>query len=185
MRIDDHMGIGFTGLASDARVLSNFMRSQALQSKLLFGRPLPVYRIVTQISDKAQANTMGYGSRPYGVGLLVIGYDQNGPHLFEFSPSGNFFEYAAMAIGARSQSAKTYLEKHLDEFASEGVDDLVLHGLRALKDTLQQEKELTAKNVSIGIVGKDSKFYIVDEEKAKAYLATLEAENPGAMDVDA
>jgi 20S proteasome alpha/beta subunit len=39
-----------------------------------------------------------------------------GPHLFEFSPSGNSFEYFAMSIGARSQSAKTYLEKEFESF---------------------------------------------------------------------
>lgn len=42
---------------------------------------------------------------------------ETGPHLFEFSPSGVTYEYYAMAIGARSQSAKTYLERHFEEFA--------------------------------------------------------------------
>jgi 20S proteasome subunit alpha 6 len=50
------------------------------------------------------------------VGFLVIGQDQSGPHLYEFSPSGNSYEYYAMSIGARSQSAKTYLEKHYKSF---------------------------------------------------------------------
>jgi len=66
---------------------------------------------------EAQVNTQEYGRRPYGVGFLVIGFDESGPHLFEFSPSGNSYEYYAMSIGARSQSAKTYLEKHYEEFA--------------------------------------------------------------------
>ena len=39
-----------------------------------------------------------------------------GPHLYEFSPAGNSFEYYAMSIGARSQSAKTYLEKEYLSF---------------------------------------------------------------------
>lgn len=67
---------------------------------------------------EAQVNTQEYGRRPYGVGFLVIGHDHSGPHLYEFSPSGTSFEYFAMSIGARSQSAKTYLEKHFEEFES-------------------------------------------------------------------
>ncbi len=67
--------------------------------------------------EEAQVNTQEYGRRPYGVGFLVIGEDQSGPHLYEFSPSGNSYEYYAMAIGARNQSAKTYLEKHYESFA--------------------------------------------------------------------
>lgn len=61
-------------------------------------------------------NTQEYGRRPYGVGFLVIGGDKTGPHLYEFSPSGNSYEYYAISIGARSQSAKTYLEKHYEKF---------------------------------------------------------------------
>ena len=42
--------------------------------------------------------------------------------MYEFAPSGNFNEFHAMAIGARSQSARTYLEKQVakDLFA-EGI----------------------------------------------------------------
>lgn len=50
-----------------------------------------------------------------------------------------------MAIGARSQSARTYLEKHLNEFATSSLDDLIKHALRALRDTLPNEIELTTK----------------------------------------
>ena len=53
-----------------------------------------------------------------------------------------------MAIGARSQSARTYLEKHLNEFPDCSVEDLVRHGLRALRDTLPNEVELTSKVIS-------------------------------------
>jgi 20S proteasome subunit alpha 6 len=65
---------------------------------------------------EAQVNTQEYGRRPYGVGFLVIGQDQGGPHLYEFAPTGTAYEYYAMSIGARSQSAKTYLEKHYEQF---------------------------------------------------------------------
>ena len=49
-----------------------------------------------------------------------------------------------MAIGARSQSARTYLEKHLDEFDCD-LEPLVAHGLRALRDTLPNEVDLSNK----------------------------------------
>lgn len=39
-----------------------------------------------------------YGKRPYGVGLLIVGYDQDGPHLFETSPSGDYYEYVVWII---------------------------------------------------------------------------------------
>jgi len=129
------------------------MKQQSLASKMTYGRAIPVERIVNQIGDRAQTNTQHYGKRPYGVGLLVGGVDEQGPHLFEFSPSGMTQEMLACAIGARSQMARTYLERHLEEFADCDRDELIKHALLALKESLAQDKELTIDNTSLGITG--------------------------------
>lgn len=120
---------------------------------MTYGRPIPIERIVDQIGDRAQTNTQNYSNRPYGVGLLVAGVDDTGPHLFEFQPSGMTQEMVACAIGARSQMARTYLERNLDSFHDCGREDLVTHGLKALKESLNQDKELTIENASVGVVG--------------------------------
>lgn len=129
------------------------MKQQSLASKLSYGRPIPTERIVNMIGDRAQSSTQHYGKRPYGVGLLIAGVDDLGPHLFEFSPSGNTQEMLACAIGARSQMARTYLERHLDKFADCSRDDLIKHGLLALKESLAQDKELTVDNTSLAVIG--------------------------------
>jgi len=182
-RIDDHVGIAIAGLTSDARVLSNFMRQQALASKMVFNRPVPVNRLVSAIADKAQVNTQEYGRRPYGVGFLVVGQDKNGPHLYEFQPTGNSYEYYAMSIGARSQSAKTYLEKHYQSFTDASIEELIQHGLHALRETLQQDKELNVNNTSIGILGPVSRhegkpivagaFRILENSAVEPFLKTM------------
>ncbi|KAI0016984.1 nucleophile aminohydrolase [Xylariomycetidae sp. FL0641] len=151
--IDEHCGLAIAGLTSDARVLSNFMKQQCLSQRLTYDRAMPLGSLVSLIGDKAQMNTQQYGRRPYGVGLLVAGVDEAGPHLFEFQPSGLTQEMLATAIGARSQMARTYLEKNLDQFPDCGRDELVRHGLRALKETLVQDRELTLENTSVGVVG--------------------------------
>lgn len=59
-----------------------------------------------------------------------------------------------MAIGARSQSARTYLEKHLNSFKDCELYELINHGIKALAGTLPNETKLNNKNLSICIVGK-------------------------------
>jgi 20S proteasome alpha/beta subunit len=52
-----------------------------------------------------------------------------------------------MSLGARSQSAKTYLERRLDEYKDEeDLEKVVLHGLYALRETLQQGKEVSIRS---------------------------------------
>jgi len=182
LKIDEHMGVAFSGLTSDARVLGNFMRSESMKSRMLYNRQLPIMRMVSSIADKAQINTQRYGSRPYGVGLLVAGVDEMGPHLFECAPSGNFFDYIAISIGSRSQSAKTYLEKHYTCFETASLDDLILHGLRSLRDTLQQDKELNINNCTIGIVGKEKSFYMIEGQELQKYIDLL-SDSQGSSNV--
>lgn len=79
-------------------------------------------------------------TRPYGVGLLVAGVDAAGPHLYQTCPSGQFWAYRAIAIGARSQAAKTYLERKLDEFGGAETDALVQHALFALQVRAQRPR---------------------------------------------
>ncbi|TGZ85530.1 N-terminal nucleophile aminohydrolase [Ascodesmis nigricans] len=171
--IDSHLGIALAGLAPDARVLSNFMRSQSMSSRLLYNRPIPVSRVVNAIADKAQVNTQHYGRRPYGVGLLVAGVDETGPHLWEFQPSGMVLEYRGTAIGARSQSARTYLERNFESFENASKEELVLHGLKALRDSLAQDKELTTLNVSLAVVGIGKNFKLYDGDEVAEWLEKL------------
>jgi len=169
-KVDEHLGFGMSGLTSDARGLSNYMRTEAMRSRMLFNRSIPVNRLVSQIGDKAQVNTQIYGKRPFGVGLLVIGYDNTGSHLFDCSPSGTIFEYYATSIGSRSQSARTYLEKNFSAFENATSDQLIQHAIQALKGTLQQDKELTVENCSIAIVGKNRNFEIIENEALQPHF---------------
>lgn len=75
----------------------------AAACRFVYETPMPVGRLVRQVADKHQVCTQRSWKRPFGVGMLVGGYDKTGPHLYNTCPSGNYYEYKAMAIGARSQ----------------------------------------------------------------------------------
>ncbi|XP_034836378.1 proteasome subunit alpha type-1 [Maniola hyperantus] len=174
--IDEHISISISGLTADARMLSRYMRTECLNYRYAHDAPMPVGRLIGMVGNKMQICTQRYDKRPLGVGLLVAGYDDQGPHIYQTCPSANFFDCRAMAIGARSQSARTYLEKHLTIFADCELNDLVAHGLRALRDTLPNEVDLNTKNVSISIVGPKTPLRICDEAELTRYLALVEGE---------
>ncbi len=111
--------------------------------------------------------TIEYGRRPFGVGFIANGYDETGPHIYSVDPSANFYDCKAMAIGARSQSARTYLEREMAGFPACDLNTLILHVLRALRETLPHEVALSVANVSLTVVGKDTPYAKYPETKVR------------------
>jgi 20S proteasome subunit alpha 6 len=127
-KIDNHMAIAISGLTADARFLCKHMRTECLNYNFVYGGTLQTGRLVNQVADMHQRCTQDASykrGRPFGVGLLVIGYDKTGPHVYQTCPSANYYEYKAQAIGARSQSAKTYLERHFETFDDLSLNELI------------------------------------------------------------
>jgi len=173
-KIDDNMAIGISGLTADARVLADYMRNECLNHRYVFDSAMNVGRLVAQVADKSQQKTQNSSKRPYGVGLLVAGCDEKGPHLFETCPSGNYFEYYAMAIGGRSTSAKTYLEKHFADFETADVDALVKHGLEAMNKTTSSDQSLTTKNTAVAVIEAGGKYRELSGDDLQKFIDGLE-----------
>jgi 20S proteasome subunit alpha 6 len=108
--------------------------------------------------------------------LLIAAVDggTGAPHLYQTCPSGNLYEFYASAIGARSQSARTYLEKHYESFAALPTDALVVHALTALQGCVSGDDDLTVKNASLVMVSKEGGVQMLDGDALKPYLDQLE-----------
>lgn len=63
------------GLTADARVLSRFMRMECLNERYSHNRPLLLNKLMERVGSKMQTATQGYDKRPYGVGLILAGFD--------------------------------------------------------------------------------------------------------------
>lgn len=174
-QIDSHFGVAIAGLTADARTLTRFMRERALNYRFVYDSPMPVGRMALAVADKAQKRTLFAGKRPFGLGVLMAGYDEMGPHIYETCPSGNYYDWKAHSIGARCQSARTYLEAHHEEYSIGDRNTLLCHALRALRDTLgtQDEDGLTATNVTLAIVGVDEPFHVLEEDVIGALIDSL------------
>lgn len=182
-KIDNHLGMAMSGLTADARSLARYMRTESLNHQYVYGTPIAAGRLVGDVADKHQRCTQTYVRRPYGVGLLVAGYDQTGPHLYQTCPSGQYYEYYATALGHRAQSAKTYLEKHYENLEGLDADTLIKHALRALSGCKQgdgkdgENEELDVESTSISIVGEGREFEFIEGADLQRYLDEIEVED--------
>jgi 20S proteasome subunit alpha 6 len=186
LRIAPHCGMSMAGLTADGRGLTNYMRTETLNYEIVYGSDMPLARLVDAVGTKLQTPTQMYTRRPFGVGLLIAGFDKLGPHIYQTDPSANYYSCKAMSIGSRSQSARTYLEKILDELEACGRNELVKHGLIALRETLPADQELTEHNVTVCIVGADEKFKEYNDVDVKEFLNLLDStKKPAARRAEA
>ncbi|WMV49006.1 hypothetical protein MTR67_042391 [Solanum verrucosum] len=149
-----NIGVVYSGMGPDSRVLVRKSRKQAEQYYRLYKESIPVTQLVRETAAVMQEFTQSGGVRPFGVSLLVAGYDDKGPQLYQVDPSGSYFSWKASAMGKNVSNAKTFLEKRYMEELE--LDDAVHTAILTLKEGF--EGQISGKNIEIGIIGNDKVF---------------------------
>mmetsp|Transcript_4128 Transcript_4128/g.8446 ORF Transcript_4128/g.8446 Transcript_4128/m.8446 type:complete len:214 (+) Transcript_4128:500-1141(+) len=101
--IDDHIVCTGSGVIPDFQILIDHARIQAQQYKKTFQDFIPVKKIVEIICDIKQQFTQRGRQRPFGLSLLIAGWDSfNGFQLFRTDSAGTFSGWKSVAIGSNS-----------------------------------------------------------------------------------
>eukprot|EP00246_Nothoceros_aenigmaticus_P012276 TRINITY_DN3739_c0_g1_i3.p1 TRINITY_DN3739_c0_g1~~TRINITY_DN3739_c0_g1_i3.p1 ORF type:complete len:236 (-),score=44.19 TRINITY_DN3739_c0_g1_i3:365-1072(-) len=168
--ITPNIGVAYSGMGPDSRVLVRKSRKQAISYKRLYKEEIPVSQLVRETATVMQEFTQSGGVRPFGVSLLVAGYDDDGPQLYQVDPSGSYFPWKASAIGKNASNAKTFLEKRYTDDIE--LEDAVHTAILTLKEGF--EGQISGKNIEIGVVGADRKFRVLTPAEVDDYLAEVE-----------
>ncbi len=159
--IDAHIGLVSSGLLSDARDLVDFSRVRAQINRITYGEPISVASLTRAICDRKHMVTQNAGVRPYGVGLLIGGVNEE-PVLYETDPSGTMIEWKAQAIGRGAEKAKKVLQKEFKDGMS------AEEGVKAVMKALQAgEKEGEDEDVEIAVVRKTGVKRLTPEDIKK------------------
>jgi len=168
--VTDHIGMVYSGMGPDFRLLVKEGRKMAQQYQLLYQEPIPTGQLVQRIAAVMQEYTQSGGVRPFGVSLLICGWDEHEkrPYLFQCDPSGAYFAWKATAIGKNYVNGKTFLEKRYTEDLE--LDDAVHTAISALKESF--EGQMTAENIEIGICDSNG-FRRLSLNNVKDHLANI------------
>jgi 20S proteasome subunit alpha 2 len=149
--ITPDIGMVYSGMGPDYRVLLDKARKASHTNyKRIYNEYPPTRILVQEVAKTVQESTQSGGVRPYGVSLLVAGYDEShGYGLYQVDPSGSYFPWKATAIGKGSTSAKTFLEKRWNEELE--LEDAIHIALLTLKESI--EGEMNGDTVEIAVVG--------------------------------
>ena len=177
--ITPNIGTVYAGMGPDYRILVDKARKVSHTNyKRVYNEYPPTRILVQDVARVMQEATQSGGVRPYGVSLLVAGWDdgiepeteaadagddaekkaikgktggilKGGPSLYQVDPSGSYFPWKATAIGKSATSAKTFLEKRYTDGLE--LEDAIHIALLTLKETI--EGEMNGDTIEIGIVG--------------------------------
>lgn len=175
--ITPNIGAVYSGMGPDYRVLVDRARKVSHTGyKRIYNEYPPTRILVQDVARVMQEATQSAGVRPYGVSMLVAGWDdgiepddestvaegeekksnsktggtqKGGPMLYQVDPTGSYFPWKATAIGKSATKAKTFLEKRYSEELE--LEDAIHIALLTLKDNI--EGEMNGDSIEIGIVG--------------------------------
>ncbi|KAL5488245.1 PRE8 [Sanghuangporus weigelae] len=144
-----NIGIVYSGMGPDYRILVAKARKSAQAYWKMYGEYPPTRILTQEIATVMQEATQSGGVRPFGVSLLVAGWDSHrGPTLYQVDPSGSFWAWKASAIGKNMVNAKTFLEKRYNDDIS--LEDAIHTALLTLKEGF--EGQMTEKTIEIGVI---------------------------------
>uniref|UniRef100_A0A2I2ZVR2 Proteasome 20S subunit alpha 2 n=1 Tax=Gorilla gorilla gorilla TaxID=9595 RepID=A0A2I2ZVR2_GORGO len=145
--ITKHIGLVYSGMGPDYGVLVHRARKLAQQYYLVYQEPIPTAQLVQRVASVMQEYTQSGGVRPFGVSLLICGWNEGRPYLFQLDPSGAYFAWKATAMGKNYVNGKTFLEKRYNEDLE--LEDAIHTAILTLKESF--EGQMTEDNIEVGI----------------------------------
>lgn len=164
--ITSSCGMVYAGLGPDYRVLVKNSRKSAQKYYTTYHEPQPIRMLVRDTATVCQEYTQSGGVRPFGVSLLVAGFDDEGPHLYQVDPSGAYFGWKATAIGKNFKNSRSFLERRYREDME--LEDAIHTALLTMREGF--EGEMNENNIELGVVGEDRKFRILTPAEVRDYL---------------
>ncbi|OXB60136.1 hypothetical protein ASZ78_013169, partial [Callipepla squamata] len=158
--ITKHIGLVYSGMGPDYRVLVHRARKLAQQYFLVYHEPIPTAQLVQRIASVMQEYTQsgyvffwkseeGGGVRPFGVSLLICGWNEGRPYLFQSDPSVSIL--------------------HLYNEDLE-LEDAIHTAILTLKESF--EGQMTEDNIEVGICN-EAGFRRLTPTEVKDYLAAI------------
>lgn len=161
-KINDKVGMVYSGNSPDYLLILQEVRKASTKYATRLGVDMPTREVVKSAAKIMQQYTQMGGVRPFGVSLLIIGYENKAPTLWQVDPSGSYWAWKAAALGKRADNSNTYLERTYNE--EYGLDDAIDTAINTLKEGF--DGQLTEDLIEIGIVNADGfKTYTPNEIK--------------------
>ena len=153
-KIDDHIGVTFSGLTADAYRLIEIAREEAQIYRMTYGEKIPVKTLIENICEFKHLHTQFEWIRPFGVTLIFAGIDEKGYHLYATDPSGAYLGYKLICEGKKSNNLTSYFQKNYsDNLTSNEAIEVCLNAIKKIIS-----KKIEKNSIEIAMVSKEKNY---------------------------
>jgi len=161
-KLDDHAGMTMAGGVADAQNITDILRYHANLHRIQKQEPIPI-KSLTRLSSLIFHQNRGY---PFIADILVGGYDNDGPALFNIDMFGSVEEKIYVTTGSGSPVAYGLLEEEYREGLT--VEEAKVLALRAVKAAITRNIG-TGDGINIAVMDKDG-FRLLSKEQKKSII---------------
>ncbi|MFB5611538.1 MAG: archaeal proteasome endopeptidase complex subunit beta [Nitrosopumilaceae archaeon] len=162
-KIDEHAGMTMAGGVADAQNITDILRYHANIHRIQKQEPIPI-KSLTRLTSLIFHQNRGY---PFIADILVGGYDNTGPALFNIDMFGSVEEKTYVTTGSGSPVAYGLLEEEYRDDLT--VEEAKVIALRAVKAAITRNIG-TGDGINVSIIDKDG-FRLLTKEQKKAIIA--------------
>ena len=161
-KIDEHVGMTMAGGVADAQNITDILRYHANIHRIQKHEPIPI-KSLTRLTSLIFHQNRGY---PFIADILVGGYDNAGPALYNIDMFGSAEEKNYVTTGSGSPVAYGLLEEEYHDDLI--VEDAKVIALRAVKAAIVRNIG-TGDGINIAIIDKDG-FRLLTKDQKKSII---------------
>ncbi|XP_064555460.1 proteasome subunit alpha type-2-like [Drosophila montana] len=167
-KIGSHMAMAYSGMAPDFRILSKMAQKTCAAYSLVHSGIVPVDGMAMAVSNTMQEFTQSCGVRPFGLSVLLGGWERGHARLYRLDAAGSLLPFRACAVGKDAEQRMEILERHYNpKLTMEFAIYLAIQTIR-----MGDEQSMPAQHFEIGIIDKTG-FRRLDIATIEAYLTKM------------
>ena len=165
-KIDEHLALATAGLVGDLQVLARYLSAEANLYRLKRDVRIPVKSAATLMSNILNQRKFA----PYYVQLILVGFDDEGGHVYSLDAAGGAIPDTYTSGGSGSPFVFGVLEDIFKDnmTTQEGVD-VAVRAITAAKN----RDSASGGMIAVAVITKDG-FKAVPEEEVKKRMEKLE-----------
>ena len=163
--INKKIGLGGAGFFQDIRIIVKKARNHSKTYKQNYGEEISVRQLVRDLAGFIQEFTQMGGVRPFAAFVIIMGFENEGPILYQIDPSGVFLKSRANSIGKKANQIKRFLQKRkIDNLSIREAFSLIFLAFRK-----NFEGDENKSDYQFSMVDEFSAFKILGTKKISRY----------------